>query len=562
MKCRYLGPNQDENADTLLDRLHNPPSGIISVDTETISLKDTTCIGIGIAPNPQEAFYIPVLPEPSEILPQVMGLLNRPDIKKLYHSAYYDLNTLRDLAQSEQLPEPDVWNIEDTATMAKVTGHVAALEDLGRDVLGIDDLFSIQELLAETRIETGKRSVNMLDVDIERVGAKCSNDIRTTWQLFEYLNSKLTPETKDCYEVDRRLTSVLQIVQQRGLALRKEKIEEYYGKYQREANYFRAECDKLGFNPASPQQVGYMLAVRGTVLPYTKSRKGLKTDKDTLRKLDDPLAHMILAFRVVQKLLSSYIIPWRDADRAYTHFRLDLATGRLASFLRNLQNVPPGIRDIFRADSGMWTWADLNQIEMRTFAWFSQDPVMMKAYADGIDIHGVTAELFPDKSRDRAKTFNFAMIFGGEANTLADKTGLPLEAATTYRNGWLSLYEGCNQWMKEQKAKDDDCAETLFGRQMLVPTEEFLITQRNMSSRSARKHIDSCRINYPIQGTAADKVKRDILYCWDNGIGDAYRLQVHDEHLLDGDIEFPEELNHTLDFETPYDVKRGMNWEK
>ncbi len=562
----YRTPH-DDSPEEVLSRLLHPSQGMIAVDTETISLSDTTCIGIGIAPNPYEAYYIPVLPEPSEILPQVMNLLADKSLTKLYHNAVFDLNTLRTLAVDDKFPHPDVDNIEDTTLMAKVMGKVAGLEELGTNLLGLDYLFSIQDMLQEAREDLKKKNVNMLDVSDERVAEKCSNDITTTWRLYDYLNDNLSERERDCYNHDRRLLSNLQNIQQRGLRLNPERLESHRQRLQRQVTYFRRECDKLGFNPGSPQQVGYILSLRKNVMPFNRSGKGLRTDEETLMELKDPVAHMVLAFRGFQKLLSGYITPWSEVERAYTHFRLDLTTGRLASFKRNMQNIPPELRDIFTPDNGIFTWADLSQMEMRLFAAFSQDKRMLQVFAEGGNIHKSTAQLWPNlvykEAYRRSKTFNFAMIFDGSVKEISKKAKIPQPVTEQYRQEWFELYPEGQQWIEEQKHGTEPYAETMFGRKMLIPTVDFLVENRGKSPYSAKSHIESCRVNYPIQGTAADKIKRDMNYCEDIGIGDNIRLQVHDEILWDGDIEFPMELENTIpNVFTPYDVIKGKEWTK
>ncbi len=569
MKAHYqnYSTHHKDSPEEVLNRLLYPSRGMIAVDTETISLKDTTCIGIGIAPNPNEAFYIPVLPEPSEILPQVMDLLADKSITKLYHNAVFDLNTLRTLAIDDNFPHPDVDNIEDTTLMAKVMGMTAGLEDLGTDVLGLDYLFSIQDLLQETRERLGKRNVSMLDVEETRTAEKCSNDITTTWRLYDFLGAKISDRERDCYTIDRRLVSFLQRVQQRGLRLNRDKLEAHRQRLRRQVTYFIAECDKLGFNPGSPQQVAYILSLRKNFLPPNKSGRGLMTDEEHLSVLKDPIAHMVLAFRGYQKQLGTYILPWMEDERAYTHFRLDLATGRLASFGRNLQNIPPSLRNVFTPDNGIFTWADLEQMEMRLFAGFSKDKRMLQVFAEGGDIHGTTSQLWPllesTEARRRSKTFNFAMIFDGSAKEIAKKSKLPLPTTIQYREEWFELYPEGEEWIEERKHDETLYAETEFGRKMLLPTVDFLLENRGKNRHSALSHIESCRVNYPIQGTAADKIKRDMLYCEDNGLGDLIRLQVHDEIIWDGDIEFPRELENTIPgIYTPYEVTKGTEWTK
>lgn len=564
----YDGPNYDQPLAWHEARVRNPQRRIITTDTETVNTKDNTIIGIGIGLSTSEAYYVTVLPERSAHVEAVMGLLARPDIHKVYHNAVYDIKAFRRLATEEQLPVPEVWAIDDTALMAHNSGRRAALEQVATE-FGVEGLFSVQEVLDETRLALGKRTVNMLDADIERVAQKCMNDVRATFTLYEQLPAALTPVYRDCYEVDRRCLSILKTVELRGFALDHVALEGHRERLRRTVLTLKDICDSMGFNPGSPSQVGFILATRGNILPFTKNRRQLRTNNEVLSQLDDPLAHLVLGYRGVSKLLSTYVEPWRGQERAYTNFRLDLSTGRLASFDRNLQNVPESMRDVFQPDSGSFTWGDLSQLEMRLFAKFSGDPLMLKAYREGLDIHGVThqgmwPETFGDtasgvyaENRRRAKTFNFAMIFDATTKTLAFKTHSKFDKVEQWQRDWLALYSQGAEWIQEQMDADVDVVYDIYGRAMRLPEYDV-----NEWGRDNSAHRNRCKVNYPIQGSGASIVKRQINYLWDHGYADAYRLQVHDEHVLDGDVEFPVEamrLTHP-DVETPIDVKHGSKW--
>ena len=558
----YEGPYEDESEEWHSRRiLGGIPRNKISVDTETITTKDQTCIGLGIGLSSQEAYYFGVLPQRSPLVDAAVDMAASKHRTKLYHNANYDIQVLRQLATAEELSLPDVWNIEDTANLAHVSGRRAAL-DIVAEEAGVEGLFTIPQLLDETRARLGKTRINMLDVDPNSVAQKCLNDVRSTWAIFDYLQGKLTLQQLDCYLVDRQCFSILKTVESRGFEIDHEVLENHYTELSKSVTLFSDQCNNMGFSPSNPQQVGYILATRGNILPFTKTRRQLKTDDETLSAIDDPVAHMVLAYRRANKLLSTYVKPWRDADRAFTHFRLDLSTGRLASYDRNLQNVPESMRSIFSPDSGVFTWADISQLEMRVFAYMSQDKVMLDAYQSGKDIHSITHEgLFSHMGaagRAPAKTFNFAMIYDAMDKTLSKRTGLPLDVASRYKAEWLTFYSGAAKWMREQANADVTVVEDIYGRAMILP--ELIVDP--YTGRDNQKHIDTCKINYPVQGSGASIVKRGINYLWANGYGDAYRLQVHDEHVLDGDVDFPkvelDNLNPLVP--TPHDVKRGNKW--
>src|SRR3990167_10324854 len=195
---------------------------------------------------------------------------------------------------------------------------------------------------------------------------------------------------------------------------------------------YESWAEEEGFSISSPQQVGMYLANHKIVLPVTKSGRQLDTSEEVLAKLNNPIADEVLEYRSLRKTDSTYVVPFIGKDRQYTHFRLDLATGRLASkgldceqhTCTNQQNVPAYLRDMYEPDNNIFTWGDMSQAEMRTFAFMTKDPVMAQAYRDGVSIHEVTFKaIYPwldyqtEKNNPEsewyrlAKSFNFAMIF-------------------------------------------------------------------------------------------------------------------------------------------------------
>jgi len=374
----------------------------------------------------------------------------------------------------------------------------------------------------------------------------------------------VTQAMKDCYQVDMKLIPLLMRMSMRGIAMREDLLRSWYEKTSEAKLALEDICTQEGFSPGSNQQVGYILAERGSFLPFTPKGKQLATGMEILENLTDPLATVVLQYRGYTKLKGTYLQPWMGFDevgtahpheRAYTHFRMDLSTARLASYNRNMQNIPARIREIFAPDSGTWSSLDDNQIELRVFAYVTNDPVMLQAYKDGTDIHATTQiELWPgsnleDKTmRVRAKTFNFAKIFYAIIKTLSHHTKLSEAICKDYGAKWDALYYVAHQWMKEQE-EGEDYIENLYGRRCRLP-EGLQYTW---------KHIVNCRINYPTQSGASEIVKRQMLMVDLLGIDQA--LQVHDEILADGKVEFPPELAYICpEIHTPFKVKVSPYW--
>ena len=565
MKVIYHGTST-ESPDVLVSKLLNSKD-FIAVDVETVSLIDKTIIGIGIAISTNDSFYCPIFPECSEIIEQVYRLTTRSDITKIYHNGNFDIEGLRQYAVSNNLPEPDIWNIADTNLMANNAGLWPDLHTLGRELLNDYSLFTIPQLLDEARKVQGKRNVTMLDVPLDKVALKCCNDVRTTYRLHEVIpqHPHWNSRVEDCYNTDLHLTSWLKVISRKGFKLDKPVLRDKYNDLILQAEELEEWAEEFGISISSNQQLGMYLANDRIVLPLTKSGRQLDTSEEVLEKVNHPMAKAALEYRGIRKTLSTYLEPYLGADRAYTNFRLDLSTGRLASFDRNLQNVPPDLRCILSPDSGTFSYGDMSQAEMRTFAFITKDPVMKKAYDDGISIHEVTFRgIYPDKVYDKnthdytlAKSFNFAMIFNAEDDTLASRFKVPFKLAKQIKADWLALYHVGHQWMLDMINTDFSCncgcglayVEDIFGRKMLLP-----------DAFRGQKHIDTCKISYTIQGSVASANKRALLYTMTTDNPDM-RLQVHDEFIVDGIYEFRKELDEIYKgLYIPFENKQANKW--
>lgn len=573
MKTHYQGPS-NLSTDELIDRLLHPPTNMIAVDTETVSLKDRTMLGFGVAISPNEAYYVPVWPERSEILLQVYDLITTPNITKLGHNYNFDIGVFRQFAIAEGLSLPDCINIHDTGIMANVSALDADLHTLAYKYSNTGlALFTIPQLLDEARNKLGKRNVNMMDVDPELIALKCMNDVRTTYSIFEKLSAQLTPQTLDCYQVDKELLGVLKTIERKGLKLNQQRVNERYNELIGKLEVYEDWGDEHGFSISSPAQVGMFLGYNNVVLPTTKSGRQLDTSEEELQKYNtNPLVKTILEYRKLAKLQSTYVEPFRHQDRAYTHFRLDLATGRLASgneectdhVCRNQQNIPSDLRDIFQPDNEVFTWADMSQLEMRVFAYLSQDKQLLELYKTNQSVHNNTFKTFyPNRPRYnedgkdseyyvKAKTGNFAMIFDARDSTIASQCEITIPEAKRFKQVWFGLYPDAKKYMDSKQNTGSEYEETIFGRRMRIPPDY----------ERGRGHANKCRINYPVQGGGADLNKRALLKLYRGGYLPDLRLQVHDEVINDGAIEFPHELVSNIhpDICVPWEVKSGEVW--
>ncbi len=539
---RYYSGNPSESLTQWNHWCAFPPM-VVAADIETVGLKDRTILGIGIAFTKDHIFYLTV---DDEDFHKLITVLQNPMVTKVWHNAPFDLRVLRDY-------KPDLWNISDTAIMSRLLGKRAVLEEASED-LGLEGVQSAKSMLLEHGVnDFGK-------LPEHTVARKCVMDCWATYILYE----RLKPQTNnEYYQVELAVMPRIELISQRGILIDQDRRQELETHYQREKDYLYTVADGFGFQPGSNQQVGYTLAKRGNQLPTTKTYK-LKTSENVLRKLRDPLAALVLNYRHCQKVLSTYLTPLRGAERAYTTFHLDAATGRVSGTSagkgnpdRNLCNLPKKsergdvhtVRSMFLSDSGVWMKADESQAELRIMAYMSKDTQMQAVFDRGENIHKHTQEL-TGLPYDISKTVNYALSYGADAYTIANSTGYPVTDGREFIRRWMEAYPQAAQWMKQQQVEGlrNGYVETLLGRKMMLPTE------------MGEKHCRNCAINYPIQGTAADTFKRTLLEICKLGLEESILMLVHDEFDFDRKVELPKGLESVVDEMITLDIDITERW--
>ena len=392
------------------------------------------------------------------------------------------------------------------------------------------------------------------------------------------------------------LMEVLAAVESEGVKIDTRQMKAYGEELQAEANAIEKQvrdyAEEPNLNVSSPKQLGVVLYDKLKI--DDRSRKGKKkysTDEETLSALADrhPIVPLILEFRSLKKLLSTYI----DAlptlidpvtGRIHTTFNQTVtATGRLSSQDPNLQNIPireergREIRRFFipRDNNHLLLSADYSQIELRIMAHMSQDPDLIAAFRAGEDIHTATAakifrcrpeEVTPGQ-RNQAKTANFGIIYGISAYGLATRLKIPRTQAADLINGYFEHYPKVKDYLDTTiaRAREDGYVQTLFKRRRYAPdiraTNPML---RGLAERNA--------INAPIQGTAADIIKKAMVEIQkslgEKKLASKMILQVHDELLFDVFLPEKEEMEHLvrsiMEHVTQLDVPLlvGMGWGK
>jgi len=549
----------------LWDKFLIEPPSLMAIDTETITAKNRTLLGVAVTISQESSFYIT---QDDPDFPGLMEVLKAHTLKKIYHNAPFDMRVLREWGV-------DHYNVEDTAIMCRLLNIPAMLEEAHGHIVSFDKVRAITPKTAIGMLtEAGVKRMDQLPE--KELARKCCVDAEVTLILYNHIASKVSPSN---YKLERDMIPILEETSQKGVKLDQERRQQLEDYYQKEYSFYKATAEGMGFNIGSRFELGYMLAEAGTFLPFTDTSRFLKTDEKTLKKIRTPaaigLAQMALLYRHNEGMLTRYLRPLKGATRAYTMMHMDAITGRVSPGSagsnnpdRNLANIPkkvekgvaPPIRSMFVGDefplSGL-TRMDQSQVELRILAHLSQDPVMLAVSAriDG-DIHRSTEEAIwgtNGPNRLVAKIFNFAMIYSyGKVATVAENIGTTdYDKVGRWINLWMSTYQGASRWMQQQIVDGiiNGYVETLHGRRIPIPLDQGL------------EHAENCCINYPIQGTAAEIFKMLIQAVVP--LLDEHRIYVHDEIVFNGDVRSQlhiEDLANVSRIRIPVEVQFGQHW--
>ncbi len=547
---------------------------LIAFDTEASSLDamQADLVGVSLALGPNRACYIPLAhggtdmfaEKPVQIpreaaLARLKPLLESDAVIKIGQNAKYDLNVLVRYGIA-------VAPIDDTMVMSFDL-------DAGRSEDGIGGGHGMDELaqrhLGHVCVAfkdvcgTGKKAISFAEVPLSRATEYAAEDADVTWRLHAILKPRLAEEaaTRIYERVDRPLIPVVAQMERHGIKVDREKLAGLSSTFAVTIGTLEQEIHRLAgqsFTIGSPKQLGDILFDK---LGYKGGRKGktgqYSTDQGILEGLvgqGAEIATKVLEWRQLSKLRSTYTEALQAAinpatGRVHTSYSLVGAqTGRLSSTDPNLQNIPVRtelgrhIRDCFVADPGhVLLSADYSQIELRLAAHLADVPSLKEAFAQGEDIHARTAqEMFGHVDRDtrgRAKTINFAILYGISRWGLATRLGCTPEEAQAMIDRYFERFPGIQRYIHDTLAqvRERGYSETLFGRKTWFP--------RIASSHQAeRQGSERAAINAPLQGASADIIKRAMVRMGpaleQAGLGRVRMLlQVHDELVF----ELPEE---------------------
>ncbi len=542
----------------------------VAIDTETTSLDAMRAelVGISLALGPNDACYIPLAHggtdmfaerppqvDKAEALALLRPLLESDAVLKIGQNAKYDLNLL---ARNGIAVAP----IDDTMILSFDMDAGRSEEGIGGGH-GMDEL--AQRHLGHTTLTfkdicgTGKKQIPFGEVPLDRATQYAAEDADVTWRLHRVLRPRLAEEaaTRIYERVDRPLIPVVAQMERHGIRVDREGLARLSTEFAQTISALEAEIHGLcgqEFTIGSPKQLGDILFDK---LGYKGGRKGksgqYSTDQAILEGLaaqGAEVATKVLEWRQLTKLKSTYTDALQAAinpqtGRVHTCYSLVGAqTGRLSSTEPNLQNIPirteigRQIRDAFVAEPGnVLLSADYSQIELRLAAHMADVPSLKEAFAAGEDIHARTAQemfgLVDRDTRGRAKTINFAILYGISRWGLAGRLGVSSDEAQAMIDRYYERFPGIRRYIHAtlESVREKGYSETLFGRKTWFP-------RINASNPNERAGSERAAINAPIQGTSADIIKRAMVRMGpalaDAGLGHVRMLlQVHDELVFE-----------------------------
>ena len=550
--------------------------GFVAIDTETSGIDPMTaelvCISLALAPG--MAAYIPLghvspsgdlLSEGGaggglvagqiplkEALGQLKLLFEAASVIKIGQGIKYDLTILSRLGIA-------LAPYDDTMLMSYAL-------DSGLGAQGLDELsrrwLGHAPITYDEVTGTGRARKNFAEVDIDKACAYAAEDADLTFRLWRLFKARLVAERMTTvYEtLERPLPAVLSAMEQRGVSIERSMLSRLSGELAQRMGSLEADIHVLAgepFNIGSPKQLGDILFGKMQLPGAKKTKTGAWATPasvlDDLAAQGHDLPKRILDWRQLAKLKSTYAdaLPaylHKETGRVHTTYQLAATTtGRLSSTEPNLQNIPVRteegrkIRAAFVAPEGKRiVSADYSQIELRILAHMADIPQLAQAFADGLDIHAMTAsEMFgvpvegmDSATRRRAKAINFGIIYGISAFGLANQLGIGREEAGAYIKTYFERFPGIRDYMEATKeaCRRDGYVTTIFGRKCHYPSIRA-------SNPAERAFNERAAINAPIQGSAADIIRRAMIRM-DDALKSAklsarMLLQVHDELIFE-----------------------------
>ncbi|MBN1865872.1 DNA polymerase I [Candidatus Sumerlaeota bacterium] len=576
-------------------------AGRVALDTETTALDTMRAelVGISLCARPGTAWYVPVghrlegdagRQMPLDAVREILGPVLADDaVVKIAQNAKFDLRIL------DRHGMPVRGLAFDTMLASYLLNPEAphGLKAMALEILGVE-MTQIEGLIGK-----GRGATTMDQVEIDRAAPYACADADMTLRLADVLGGRLKAEgglQRLFEEIEIPLVEVLDAMEAEGVTLDAAVLEGLSADFQKRLDALTQEIfglAKRSFNVKSPKQVAEVLFEELGLKPGRRTKTGQSTRVEVLEELvgEHPLPGMILAFRHLDKLKSTYVdaLPQMvnpETGRIHTSYNQFIAaTGRLSSSDPNLQNIPVRTADglaIRRAfvpnePDHVLLAADYSQIELRVLAHVADDKALREAFKEDRDIHAETAarvfgmprEMVTEDMRKQAKTINFGILYGMSAHRLSRELDIPHGQAQRFIDDYFAAYPGVKRWSEEllKEAAGRGYVTTLCGRRRMTPN-------LGVSNRNVRANAERMAINTPIQGTAADMIKIAMIGLHREIRGSKRRarmvLQVHDElvfSLPESEVEkftpvVRGLMENALKLDVPVrvDIKVGRTW--
>ena len=587
--------------DTWLDKLDSAKLAAFDTETNSLDYMNAEIVGFSLSTTVGEACYVPVahdfpgapdqLPR-DEVLARLQPWLENDAKKKVGHHLKYDAHilarydiALRGMAFDSMLESYVLNSVATRHDMDSV-----ARQYLGKETIHYEDVAG-----------KGAKQLTFNQVELETAAPYAAEDADITLQLHETLWQQLNdvPTLRKVYEeIEQPLVPVLLDMEETGVLVERKMLAKQSGELGKKMGKLEAKAHELAggpFNLGSPKQLQQILFEQQELPVIRKTPKGQpSTAEDVLVELanDYELPAVIIDYRSVSKLKSTYtdklplMINERTGRIHTSYHQAVTATGRLSSSDPNLQNIPirtdegRRIRQAFVAPEGhVLLAADYSQIELRIMAHLSADKGLLGAFEKEQDVHRATAaEVFEttlddvtDDQRRSAKAINFGLMYGMSAFGLAKQLGISRGEAQEYVDLYFDRYPGVKQYMDDirVRASEKGYVETVFGRRLYLP-------EINARNAQRRQYAERSAINAPMQGTAADIIKRAMItvHAWliEEQPGARMIMQVHDELVFEvesGKVDtvtkrVTDLMNSAAELKVPLkvDVGTGLNWDE
>ncbi|MCG9697988.1 DNA polymerase I [Shewanella sp. Isolate11] len=577
---------------------------LVAFDTETTSLNymQAKLVGLSFAVEAGKAAYLPLAHDypdapqqldSEQVLARLKPLLEDANIKKVGQNLKYDMSILANVGITLR------GVAFDTMLESYVFNSVASkhnMDDLALKYLGHKNI-SFEEIAGK-----GAKQLTFNQIPLETAAPYAAEDADITLRLHQHLWPRLqkASELASVFsDIELPLLTVLSQIERQGVLVDSMLLSQQSDELARKIDELEQKAYEIAgetFNLSSTKQLQQLFFEKLGYPVIKKTPKGApSTAEEVLVELalDYPLPKILLEHRSLTKLKSTYtdklpLMIDANTGRVHTSYhQANAATGRLSSSEPNLQNIPirteegRRIRHAFIANKGRKILAaDYSQIELRIMAHLSQDEGLLTAFAEGKDIHRATAaEVFgvsfdevTTEQRRRAKAVNFGLIYGMSAFGLARQLDIPRAEAQQYIDTYFKRYPGVLKYMEETRAAaaEQGYVSTLFGRRLYLPA----IKDRNAMRRQA---AERAAINAPMQGTAADIIKKAMIAVANWIASDTHGeidmiMQVHDELVFEVDSDKAESLQQKvcelmakaakLDVELLAEAGIGDNWEQ